>query len=234
MVIRKIFEGVSDDEVHNDFLKYSRGNFKDKYLLEGKKQSDKWSIKAGAEFANYLVKKCLEKVSGNISAKGIIVSTSDLSDEIKFPIKKKSNFQGVRKLEIETEISSEELRSLMERYPRVFYALTFKGDDFDLKIKAKAPKSGKPGKESEDGPKADFCTLKTNDKTIVEDLFFDSPNFKEIKISHVVAIEGIVYPKDMTKLKPEEVREQSKRKGKITRISTIDGKEVISEKDFIA
>jgi hypothetical protein len=140
----------------------------------------------------------------------------------------------VRKLEIETEISSEELRSLMERYPRVFYALTFKGDDFDLKIKAKAPKSGKPGKESEDGPKADFCTLKTNDKTIVEDLFFDSPNFKEIKISHVVAIEGIVYPKDMTKLKPEEVREQSKRKGKITRISTIDGKEVISEKDFIA
>jgi hypothetical protein len=76
MVIRKIFEGVSDDEVHNDFLKYSRGNFKDKYLLEGKKQSDKWSIKAGAEFANYLVKKCLEKVSGNISAKGIIVSTS--------------------------------------------------------------------------------------------------------------------------------------------------------------
>ena len=37
MVVKKIFDGVSDDEVHSDFLKFGRGEYKNKYLLEGKR-----------------------------------------------------------------------------------------------------------------------------------------------------------------------------------------------------
>ena len=62
MVVKKIFDGVFDEEVHLSFLKFGRGEYKNKFLLEGKKQKSKWAIKTGAEFANFLVRKCLEKV----------------------------------------------------------------------------------------------------------------------------------------------------------------------------
>lgn len=235
MVMKKIFEGDFDEEVHSDFLKFGRGEYKDKYLIDAKLQGGgKFAIKTGPEFANFLVKKCLEKVSGKIKVKGVIVSTTDLRDEIPFEIKKASNFQGVRKFQIETELDVQEIISLMEKYPRVFFALSFSGDDFDLKIKPKGPKSSKPGKESEDGPKAEFCTLKTKDRTIVEELLFGVEDFKEVSVNHFINVEGIVYPKNLAELKPAEVREQAKRKGKITRKVIADGKEKISEAEFIA
>ncbi|MFA4960557.1 MAG: hypothetical protein WC548_02730 [Candidatus Pacearchaeota archaeon] len=234
MVIKKIFEKDFDEEVHNDFLKFGRGEYQNRYLLEGKKQASKWMIKAGPEFVNYLVRKCMDKAEEKTHMKGIIVTTGNLDGEIDFEIKKKSNFQGIKKLEIETEVEVEKLKNLMNKFPRVFYALTFSGNDFDLKIKAKAPKSGKPGKENEDGPKADFCTLKTNDEKIVRELFFDYPEFKEISINHTIFVEDIVYPKDFTKMKPEEVREQSKRKGRIVRQIFVDGKEEKRETEFVA
>ena len=58
---KKIFDSVFDDEVHNSFLKFGRGEYKEKFLLEGKKQSSKWAIKTGPEFANALVRSCLQK-----------------------------------------------------------------------------------------------------------------------------------------------------------------------------
>jgi len=232
MVVKKIFEGNFDEEVHNDFLKFGRGEYNNRYLLEGKKQAGKWAIKTGPEFVNLLVKKCLKEISGKIPIKGIIVSTIDLKNEINFDIEKYGNFQGIRKLNIDTQVSSEEILSLMEKYPRVFFALSFNGNNFSLKIKAKAPKSGKPGKESEEGPRADFCTLKTEDKELVDELFFDIQNFKEVSINHTIKITYIVYPKNMDDLKPEEIREQSKRKGVIKRIVNADGKEKISEAEF--
>jgi hypothetical protein len=234
MTIKKIFHQIFDDGVHSDFLKFGRGEYKDRYLLEGKKQPSKWAIKTGPEFANYLVKECLNKVQEKIHMKGILVTTSNLDNEINFEIKKKSNFQGIKKLEIDTEVEIEKLKNLMNKFPRVFYALSFAGNDFELKIKAKAPKNAKPGKENEEGPRADFCTLKTNDERIVKELFFDHPDFKEISINHTIFIEDIVYPKDFAKMKPEEVREQSKRKGKIIRKIIADGKEEIKESGFIA
>jgi len=235
MVIKKIFEGSFDEEIHSDFLKFGRGDYKDRYLLEGKKQGGgKWAIKAGPEFVNFLVKKCLGKVLGKVTVKGIIVSTMDLRKEVSFEIKKAGNFQGVRKIQLETEIDAQEVLKLMEKYPRVFFALSFKGENFDLKVKAKAPKSGKPGKDSEEGPVADFCSLKTEDKSIVEELFFDVPDFKEISVKHLIKVDGIVYPKDMMKMRPEDVREQSKRKGILIRRAVVDGKEKISEVGFVA
>lgn len=234
MVMKKIFEAVFDEEVHSDFLKFGRGEYKDRYLVDGKKQAKGYNIKTGPEYANFLVKKCLEKVSGEIQVKGIIVTTLDLKDEIPFDIVKVGNFQGIRKIQINTKLESKQIFDLMNKYPRAFYALSFSTDDFTLKIKEKAPKSGKPGKENEDGPKADFCTLKTNDKDLVKELIFDVDDFKEISVNNLINVTDIVYPKNMNELKPAEVRELSKRKGKITRKVTVDGKEKISEAEFVA
>ena len=45
MIIKKIFNGILDEAVHSDFLKFGKGEFKDKYLISGKKQADKWTIR---------------------------------------------------------------------------------------------------------------------------------------------------------------------------------------------
>ncbi len=230
MVIKKIFEGNFDGEVHSDFLKFGRGEFKNRYLIEVKRQADKWAVKTGPEFANFFVNKCLPR--GIINIRGVVISTFDLSNS-GIEIKKTSNFQGIRKTEIDGEIEAEKILNLMEKYPRCFFALSFKTNNCELKIKPKAPKSAKPGKAGED-IKVDFCSLKTSNSEIVRELLFDvSENFKEVKVSHTIKIDDIIYPKDFQNMKPEEVREMSKRKGVIVREIEIDGKKVIGEEKFL-
>ena len=234
MIIKKIFGGVFDEEVHVGFLKFGKGVYRDKFLLEGKRQAKNWAVKAGSEYANFLVRRCLEKMSGPVEVTGVIVSTLDLRDEIKFELKKVSNFQGVRKHIIGGEVSGEEIFALMDKYPKAFFALTFKGDDFVLKIKPKAPTSGKPGKEKEGGPVPDFCTLKTEDKGILDELFFGVSEFTKVNISHEIDVIDIVYPADMESLKPVEIREMAKRKGVLKRKIVVDGEEKVSEAEFSA
>ena len=57
-VLKKIFSEQSDEEVHNEFIKFGKGVFENRYLLEAKKQKDKWAIKTSAEFSNFLVRSC--------------------------------------------------------------------------------------------------------------------------------------------------------------------------------
>lgn len=234
MVVKKIFDGVFDDEVHADFLKFGKGKYENKYLIEGKRQANKWAIKAGAEYANFLVRKCLGMVNSPIAIKGVIVSTLDLKDEIKFDIVKVKNFQGIRKNVVDTEVEPVEILNLMDKYPKVFFALSFKGSAFVLKIKAKAPKNEKAGKDGS-LPVADFCSLKVSDKNIVDELFFGVGEFKSVSVRHTINVTGIVYPGNVEELKPNEIRELSKRKGVICRKVVVDDKEEkISEAEFVA
>ncbi|MBS3087523.1 hypothetical protein J4226_02915 [Candidatus Pacearchaeota archaeon] len=234
MIIKNIFNGVFDDEVHVAFLKFGRGVYKGKYLLEGKHQAKNWSIKAGSEYANFLVRRCLESVGGPVKVTGVIVSTLDLKNEIKFKLKKVGNFQGVRKHVVETEVDGKEIFALMDKYPKAFFALSFKGKDFVLKIKAKAPTSGKPGKEKDEGPQADFCSLKTEDKRMVDELFFDIVDFEKVRVAHEIDVTDIVYPVDMANLKPAEIRELAKRKGILKRVCEVDGDVRVSSAEFVA
>ena len=233
MVIRKIFDGVFDDEVHLAFLRFGRGQYKNKYLLQGKRQVKNWVIKTSMEYANFLVRSCLEKVDGHVAVKGIIISTLDLKDDIEFEVKKISNFQGVKKYVIDTEVEPSKVLDLMNKYPKIFFALSFKGDDFVLKIKAKAPKSGKAGK-GDDKPVADFCSLKTKDKAILDELFFGVRNFENVSINHTINVTDVIYPANMEDLKPTEIRELAKRKGIISRIVDVDGIIKTSETEFAA
>src|SRR3989344_2837867 len=111
--IRKIFFGKIDEEVHSDFLKFSRGVFENRYLLEGKRQKDKWSVKTSSEFANFLVQRCLEKVKGNAAVKGIIVTTLKIENELGFPIANVKKYQGINQFVIDCEIDSEKILAAM-------------------------------------------------------------------------------------------------------------------------
>ncbi len=231
--MKKIFGGIFDNEVHVAFLRFGRGQYKNKYLLHGKRQAKNWAVKTGAEYTNFLVRSCLGKIDGYVAIRGVIVSTLDLKNEIEFEIKKVSNFQGVRKYIIDIEVEPSKILDLMNKYPKGFFALSFKGEGFVLKIKAKAPKNGKPGKDDKK-PVADFCSLKTEDRAIIDELFFGVGDFQEISISHEIDVTDIIYPADIENLKPIEIRELAKRKGVIKRDIDVDGIIKMREVEFVA
>jgi hypothetical protein len=131
-------------------------------------------------------------------------------------------------------MSGTEIINLINKFPKNFFALSFTVGTDILKIKPKAPKSGKPGKGDET-PKIDFCNLKTNDRKIVESFVFEGPDFKNAKIVHDFLIDSIEVPEE---LKTSEdfalIREKSKRVGKILRKTEIDGNKTQKELELRA
>jgi hypothetical protein len=227
--IRKIIDGKSDELVHFQFQKFSKGEFRNRAIIEAKKMGKGWTIKTSAEFANEMVRIMAEKLGTNYTrVTGAVISTLDLEGKLDF--KERKQFQGVKRYIIDKEMNGKELIDLLNKFPKNFFALSFEVGDNKLKIKPKAPKSGKPGSKNEEKPKADFCMLKTSDENIVKDFIFEENNFKEIKISHDYFIEDIIKPKNETDF--AKIRELAKRKGKIIREAIIDGRKVKKDIEF--
>ncbi len=227
--IKNVFDKKIGEAEHLQFQKFSKGEFRDRALIEIKKAGNgKYTIKTSAEFGNELVKICAKEL-GEKSAKvtGAIVSTLDL--DVKY--KEKKQFQGVKRYIIDDEMTGNSILKLVEENPKVFFGLSFKGDDFELKIKPKAPKSGKPGKGDEE-PKADFCSLKTTNAEIAKEFIFEASDFKQAKVKHVFLIERMVMPEGENDY--AKIRELAKRKGKIIRKADIDGVAKTTEIEFEA
>ena len=235
--LHSFFLGKPAQTGHDEFIKFSRGDFKDKYMIEAKKQKDAWSIKTSAEYANALVRMCLDSAKKDISVKGAIVSTFNMQQEAQKylgtdAVKGIKQFMGIKQVQIDGVVNPKKLLELMNAYPRAFFALTFKTENSELKIKPKAPKSAKPAASGDKGPKVDFCSLKTTDNGTAEEILFDVPEGKVIAVKHILMIKEIVIPKGISD--PVQMREKSIRKGTIKRIVNVDGKEIISEADFSA
>ncbi len=228
--IKKVFDRINDEAVHLQFQKFSKGEFRNRAMIESKNSGGNFTIKTSAEFANELVRNVAEKLGGEkTKITGAVISTADLTGELEF--KGKKQFQGVKRYLIENEMSGTEIINLLNKFPKNFFALSFNAGRTSLKIKAKAPKSGKPGK-SDEKPKVDFCVIKTDDRNIAESFIFEKKNFKNAMVNHTFFIEAIVQPKGETDY--AKIREMAKRKGKIVRESDIDGEKIKSEKEFEA
>ena len=179
--IKKIFGGESDENVHLQFQKFSKGEFRNRALMRVKCSGKKYTIYTSAEFANELVRTVAEKLGEErTQVTGAVVSTSDLTGELEF--KDKKQFQGVKRYIIDNEMSGNEILALLDKLPKTFFALTFNAGDEKLKIKPKAPKSGKPGKGDET-PKIDFCKLNTTDEGIMKSFVFEDGDFKEANVN---------------------------------------------------
>tara|TARA_Y100000310_G_C20521574_1_gene733957 strand:- start:238 stop:939 length:702 start_codon:yes stop_codon:yes gene_type:complete len=230
--IKKIFDGEIDGDVHLQFQKFSKGEFKDRAVIKASQSKGKFTILTTSEFANELVKIVAEKLGDmKTNVSGAIVSTLDMTNEIEF--KEKKQFQGVKRYILDTEMFGKDILELIKKFPKAFFGLSFnvEKDGTILKIKPKSPKSGKPGKSGEK-PKADFCRLVTYDEILGKSFVFEDSNFKKAEISHDFIIEKIIFPegeKDYSK-----IRENAKRQGKIVRKAEIDGEEKITEKEFTA
>jgi len=140
---------------------------------------------------------------------------------------------------IEKEMSGIEIMEFLDKFPKTFFALTFKTDDgsMELKIQPKAPKSAKPGSKSDKGSdlKINFCKLKTCDSKIADGFVFEKSDWKKAEITHTFFIDEIIIPEEMKNEKDfAKVREAAKRKGRILRVANIDGQEFKSEKEFFA
>lgn len=232
--IKKIVDKEGGRSVHLQFQKFSRGNFKNRAIVKVKNSSGKYTINTSAEFANEFVETLAKKLGSNKTrVTGAVVSTLDMTGKLNFNDKKQ--FQGVKRYLIDYEMSGEEIISNLQEFPKAFFALSFEVGEDKLKIKPKAPKSGKPGSKGGEVPKPDFCKLVTRDKEIVKSFVFETEDFKEAEIVHEFVIESIDIPEELRDSKDfARVREESKRKGKIIRIAKIDGVEKKSEINFEA
>ena len=196
-----------------------------------KNSNGKYSIQTGYEYANELVNMVAKKLGENKTVvTGAVITTKDLNGVIDY--ERKKQFMGVKQYVINKELSGNEILSIMDNAPNSFFALSFISGSDELKIKPKAPNSGKPSTKGDEGAKSDFCKIKTSDKNIVSEIIFETPNFKEAEVFHEYHITEIILPEG--EKEPGRMRELAKRKGKILRRAVIDGNEKISEKEFVA
>ena len=231
--IKKIFDGKSDELVHSQFQKYSRGEFKDKAIIKIKSSKGKYSISTTAEYAKELVMSLAKKLGEKkTNVTGALISALDLEG---FEYKEKKLAIGVRKYIIDSEMTGNQILDLCNKLDKAFFALSFKTDDSDLKIKPKSPKSAKRSSSKKE-IKINFCKLKTSDENIVKNLIFDyEGDFKEAIVNHTFIINDIVISDELKNEKDfAKVRESAIRKGKIIRELSIDGETSTKEVEFEA
>jgi hypothetical protein len=232
--IKKIFEGKTDELVHVQFQKFSRGEFKDKAVILYSQSKGKYTLSTTYEYANEFSRALAEKLGeSKTKVTGAIVSTRDLKGQLNYSNIKQ--FAGVKQYQLDSDMSGKEIIALLDKLPTAFFALSFKVGETELKTKPKAPISGKPSTKADAGPKADFCKLYTADKNFIKSFVFDSEiddSVKKAEITNIYVINDITLPKG--EADPVKVREMAIRKGKIVRNIKIDEKLVKKEHDFTA
>ena len=230
--IKKLFSGRTDEYVHYQFQKFSRGEFKNRALVSASRSSSGFTISTSSEYANELVAMIAEKIPEGVKVNvtGVVVSTQDLTGELNF--KSKKQFMGVKQYGVDEQFSKHEILELCRKFKKCFLALSFSAGSTSLKIKTKSPKSAKPSSKEDAEPKADFCRIKTSDSSIAEAILFDVSNFKRVNVKHDFIITEIILPSGETE--PAKIRENAIRKGRIVRIANVDGKEVRKETEFEA
>ncbi len=230
--IKKIFEENVDELVHSQFIKFSKGIFENRAMIRCRNTQRKYTLATTSEYAKEIIMYLAEQLgSEKVSVDGALISALDLEG---FEYNEKKMAMGVRKYMIyDKEMSGDEILDLCNKFDKVFFALSFKTDKTDLKIRVKSPKSAKgAGSQKKEDAKAkiNFIKIKTTDKGLVDSLIFDdeAKDFKKIEIKHNFIIEGIIMPetdeKDFAK-----IREMAKRAGKIERFLDIDGREFRKE-----
>ncbi len=227
--IKKIFDKKVDEEVHQQFIRFGKGEYKKRFQVSLWK-TKKIKVKTSFEFANDLVKLCL--MFGNCDVSGIVLSKKDIS-RVMSENNIKGNFKTKRGgLYYQNNIEKQELKKeqLIElEKVSYFTLLDLEGKGFKLKIKKKIPKPGK----NEDKIDDKFCQLEADERfypKIKEDFFWDILETKKAEIKHDVLIEKIIPPRGETDF--AKIRELAKRCGKIIRKIVIDGEEIKKEIDF--
>jgi hypothetical protein len=196
-VIKKIFDGVPDEDVHGYFVRFGKGHYGRRFLITLMKGKN-LKIRTSFEFANDLVNFVKENTDSKFT--GIVL----MKDKI--PGKEGKKKKGAFAYEIEDS-------GIGEFEDAYFYLLNVKNDDVVLKVKKSLPKPGKSEEKIDDK----FCSLDLDLKywdAVKGAFFWDVPECKKAKIEHDLEITDIEIPKIDD---PVKMRELARRKGKLHR-----------------
>lgn len=222
--IKKIWQDKTDESVHKQFVRFGKGNFPNRAVINLRKGSN---IKLGGSFE--LANDFTEFVSelAEISFSGIIQSREEIEEIL---MNNDADFDESEKKKLHVYIIEHAPSRVIKEIKDKAYAMLLdaKSSGISLKIKKKLPKPGKSG-----GGKVDdkFCVLELDLKywQQVKEAFM-LPECKKCKVKHTYIIDEIIPPKNEKDF--EEIRLKAKRKGKIIRELEIDGKTEIQEHKF--
>ncbi|HII15021.1 MAG TPA: hypothetical protein HA362_01800 [Nanoarchaeota archaeon] len=226
-ILKQMLVGKTDGQAHYKFVRYGKGEY-DRFLFEITKGRNNFKVKSSYDFANDFVGIIAERMRETASVSGKIIMARDFKPELD-PFCEAVNYSKRGKLftaEISAEFSPEQLRRLYDKFSSAFLLLNVKSSEMSLKAGKSLPKPGgaiKPG----------FCSA-TLPLDLLDEFAWDvKQEFQKLEIKHILYINEIVLTPEL-KADPAKARLEAKRKGKIVRIVTIDGKETRKEADFIA
>ncbi len=218
--IKKIFEDKVDDLVHNQFTRFGKGEYERAFVKL--KKSKKLSVKTSFEFSNDLVYLIADNAEGDIEISGVIIRKGkDLDLDLE---NEKGKRGKIYKLTIKKQnISKTKLKEIYNEFKGDSLLLTLKAKNCSLKCKNSLPKPGGKLKEN-------FCISSFSNLDVAREFAFDVSNFKNLEIVHTFKIEDIIAgnEKDF-----EEIRKNSKRKGKVIRSLDVDGEHIEKEHDLL-
>ncbi len=222
--LKDIFEGKTNEFIHHNFTRYGKGEYE--RLLFTIKKGKNLAVKSSFDFANEFIKLIAEHGKGKLSITGKIICGRDFKDELPCEAANYSKRGKLYTAEINTEMSPEELKKLYEKFRTDFLLLNISGENAKLKVGKSLPKPGGTIKDN-------FCsaTLPVGAK---DEFAWDVSDFKELLVKHIVNVQEIAVNQELMKKDPAKARLEAIRKGIITRILSIDGKEEKRESLFSA
>ena len=220
--IKKIFKDKIDDETHSQFVRFSKGIFDSKAIINVSRNG-KIKISSSFEMANDLV-IFAAFLAKKMNVSGIVFSRNEL-EGIKGGKKK-----GLFVSSFDEEMGFEKLSEIAKKAYSMLLDCSAPG--INLKIKKKLPR---PSTKSADKVNDKFCVMELDIKfwpSVRDEFLFDLPEGKKNRIINKYEINEIIIPKGETDY--EKIRVLAKRKGKLTRKASVDGKELVQEKQFVA
>ena len=253
--IAKIINGNPDEYTHAKLMKYGIGNHPGpRAKLTISKNSIKFKADLDQEkdiLRGYLI----GAPSGSHKVKGIIITYDDREDEysqLNMPLTwKKSKGKGapVFKANVNEVAPIEDIKALFEvDDPTTFYLLSLNPRDgtkpWKVTTKTSFPKGGPSGDEEEEDEKDPVFTKGALGNTpevyeYILDIFLPDvrdkigDKTKSIMVRNNITIEDIEIPDDPN-MRFSEKRRLAKKRGKLTRVVTIDGANHTLEYDFLA
>ncbi|MFH1249383.1 MAG: hypothetical protein V1660_04490 [archaeon] len=229
-LVKKIWKNEVDDSVHSQFIRFSRGQFANKFVTN-LSRNGKCKISTTFELTNNLVLFAFSlagkmKVSGPLFTKeNPAAMLKDLG--IDAVIKKKA---AIYQSDINAELCEDSVKKLAEKA----YFLLFECEAGGISLKIKKKKLPQPAKSDSGKVNDKFCVMELDIKhwaKVKEEFAFDVEDFKKARMTHSIDVKEVIIPADEKDF--EKMRLNAKKKGRIVRMIVADGKETKFERDFL-
>jgi hypothetical protein len=217
MIIRNIVENKITETEHNKFVRFSKGVFEDRFIVNIK-LGRTLKIKASYDMSNDLFELIARNIDAKADVSGIILSAEKL--DLEADVRKKGRMLLYT---FNNSLGPEELNRIYDKAKDAFILLDISSDNFKLKCKQSLPKPGSSLKDN-------FCSAELPVNLLKELAFDFDEKFTNARIRHNIIIDDIIMPSECKD--PALERKQSKRKGRIVRIITFE-REIKKEYPFL-